>query len=204
MKVCLCTPIAVLPGLLVTAGLLTSGLPAHSQKPAKDFTDIDLEKIGVKLVQAEKESKTGFVVGGKNPTALIKGLMEINGRTIAALETDMRPGAESDVGSEKGFLGPDERLLVVLAEDNRYVVDELGLTHQELARHLHVLAGIGSTFSNKEFLYHGRRFKVTGMNKASGGISFRRTTVARRRIRSRPFTTWTTARRLGTASWCLT
>jgi hypothetical protein len=81
----------------------------------------------------------------------------------------MRPGAKSKVGSEKGFLGPDERLLNVLATDNRYVVDELGLTHQELAKHLHVLARIGSMFTNQEFLYHGRRFKVTGMDRFSAG-----------------------------------
>src|SRR5262249_15628761 len=107
--------------------------------------------------------------GGKNATALVRGLTAINGRTIAALEKDMRPGAKSEVGSVKGFLGPDERLLDVLADDNRYVVEELGLTHQELARHLHVLAGIGAKFGNEEFLYHGRRFKVTGLDVATAG-----------------------------------
>ena len=81
-----------------------------------------------------KDAKTGFVVGGKNSTALILGLKEIAGLPIAKLEKSMRPGALS----EKGFLGKDERLLDVLAEDNRFVVEKSGLTHQELARHLHL------------------------------------------------------------------
>ncbi len=127
----------------------------------KDFTNVRLEELGIKPVSPHKDPKTGFLVGGKNPTGLIEGLREINGRTIAALEKDMRPGAESKVGSEKGFLGPEERLLDVLAEDNRFVVDDLGLTHQELAKHLHALGEIGSKFEGKEFLYHGKRFKVT-------------------------------------------
>jgi hypothetical protein len=53
----------------------------------------------------------------------------------------------------------------VLAEDNRYVVEELGLTHQNLAKHLHVMGGIASWQlqqheDGEEFLYRGRRFEV--------------------------------------------
>ena len=84
----------------------------------------------------------------------------------------MRPGASSIVGSEKGFLGKDEALLSVLMADNAYVVDKLGLTHQELATHLRVLAAIGlkqwaeARKANKEptaesFKYHGQRFTVS-------------------------------------------
>src|SRR5208282_2000784 len=75
------------------------------------------------------------------------------------LEDDMRPGGLSTAG----FLGKDERLLDVLAADNRYVVDDLGLTHQQIARHLLVLgaiAGKASGAGTKEIAYHGRRFKV--------------------------------------------
>jgi hypothetical protein len=69
------------------------------------------------------------------------------------------------VGSAKGFLGPDERLVDVLAADNKFVVDHLGMSHQELARHLRILAAIGlrqtrQKTSGAEFLYHGRRFQV--------------------------------------------
>lgn len=132
-----------------------------------DFTKADLKELGVKLVAAAKDKKTGFIVGGKNDTALIKSLTEIAGRKIAALEKDMRPGAPSEVGSRLGFLGKDEKLLDILAEDNEYVVGKLGLTHQELARHLHIVGAIAVKHGKanaKEayaFQYHGRRYQVT-------------------------------------------
>ena len=37
----------------------------------------------------------------------------------------MRPGAKAEVGTSKGFLGADEKLLDILAADNDYVVGEL-------------------------------------------------------------------------------
>lgn len=138
---------------LVVLGI---GLAAQDQK--KDFKDVDLEAYGVKLVPAKKDAKTGFLVAGKNATADLRRLAALNGRSIADLEKDMRPGASSEVGSTKGFLGQDEKLLDILVEDNQYVVDELGLTHQELARHLHALAAFGA--KHPELLYHGKRFKV--------------------------------------------
>src|SRR5262249_21787482 len=124
-------------------------------------TRVDPEKLGVKPVPPQKDPATGFVVGGKNSTALIRKLPRIAGRKIASLEKDMRPGA----ASRAGFLGKDERLLDVMAADNAYVVEELGLTHQELARHLRVVGAIAlkhavNTKKEKEFTYHGRRYKT--------------------------------------------
>ena len=131
---------------------------------AKDYTNVPPGEIGVRAVEARKDARTGFVVGGKNTTELIRKLTEINGRTIAELEADMRPGAPSEVGSGKGFLGKDEKLLDVLAMDNAYVVDKLGLTHQDLARALHVAAAIGyaDRFNDKgvTFRYHGHDYHV--------------------------------------------
>lgn len=126
---------------------------------------IDLGKYYVAPVTPREDDKTGFVVGGKNDTKLIRGLKEINGRSIADLEQDMRPGADSEVGSKDGFLGKDEKLLDVLEADNQYVVDDLGLTHQELAKHLHAMSTIGFWQADQKleaetFVYHGRRFKV--------------------------------------------
>jgi hypothetical protein len=140
--------------------------------PAEEYKDTDAANLGIKFVPEKKDAKTGFIVAGKNPTSLIKALHEINGRAIADLEKDMRPGAKSDVGSDKGFLGSDEALLAVLAADNAYVVDQLGLTHQELARHLRIVAAIGlKRLADAEkakkkpltepFTYHGRRFTVS-------------------------------------------
>jgi hypothetical protein len=134
-----------------------------AQADPKDYTNADL---GLKWV-AEKKEPSGFIVGGKNPTALIKTLKEINGRPVADLEKDMRPGAPGEVGSRAGFLGPKESLVAVMAADNAYVVDELGLTHQALARPLRVFGAIAhrewkEAMDGKghEFAYHGRRFRV--------------------------------------------
>jgi len=49
----------------------------------------------------------------------------------------------------------------ILAEDNKYVVDQLGRTHQELAIHLRVAAAIGEKAQQPEFVYYGRRFRIT-------------------------------------------
>ena len=71
----------------------------------------------------------------------------------------MRPGALSRLG----FLGKDESLLEILAEDNRFVVEAKGLTHQELARHLHIVGAVAVKYGQQEafeFLYHGKRFKA--------------------------------------------
>jgi hypothetical protein len=156
VKSILVPPLAAALTILALAGLGTASLPAQRKAAPKDYTKVKPEELGVKLVKPKKEAKTGFVVGGKNATALIKGLKQINGITIEALEKEMRPGASSMAG----FLGRDERLLDVLAADNKYVVEELGLTHQELARHLHVLGAIGLKEGERPFLFHGRRFKV--------------------------------------------
>src|SRR5690348_3765090 len=106
---------AGLAALLLAAGVL----PRPAQRPPEAFTRADPAKFGVKSVPPAKDPKTGFVVGGKNTTALVRKLPEIAGRTIADLEKDMRPGKISNAG----FLGKDERLLDVLAADNAYVVD---------------------------------------------------------------------------------
>lgn len=146
-----------------SAALLSSARLAFAGE-LPDYTDFDLESAGIKTVAPTKDPKTGFVVGGKNETKLIRQLTEINGRTIAELEADMRPGAKTEVGSDAGFLGKDERLLEVLASDNKLVVDDFNLTHQQIARHLHALGAIASHLEAKgkppEFRYHGRRYRV--------------------------------------------
>src|SRR5262249_53351913 len=136
---------------ILAAVAIALSVPWSVARPPKATTDdkapdlatfIDIGKYYVRPVEPKKDAKTGFVVGGKNDTALIRGLKEINGTTVADLEKDMRPGAKSAVGSEAGFLGADEKLLDLLAADNKFVVDELGLTHQELAKHLHAMGTI--------------------------------------------------------------
>ena len=139
----------------------TAGAAAQHCEPLQDFTSIKLEDYGIKPVERKEDANTGFIVGGKNATELIKKLKLINGKSIVELEMAMRPGAASTAG----FLGEEEKLLDVMSADNKYVVDELGLTHQELARHLHAMAAVWQwQFKNNqleaEFLYYGQKFKV--------------------------------------------
>jgi hypothetical protein len=157
---------SVVPLLVAFAALVLRGAalaqPPQGGAGPSDFTPlVDFAQLMPARVEPHKDEKTGFVVGGKNPSELIAKLSEINGRSIAQLEADMRPKKVSS----SGFLGADENLLDILTADNRYVVDELGLTHQELARHLHAMGAIGDwqelhKKGGAEFLYHGKRFKV--------------------------------------------
>ncbi|MCI0683973.1 MAG: hypothetical protein L0Y71_17840 [Gemmataceae bacterium] len=151
---------------LVTASVVLILAPAAATAGEPDLTKAAPKDLGIEFVKPAKDDKTGFTVGGKNETAVIRKLTEINGRTIAQLEKDMRPGAKSQVGSRLGFLGKDEKLLDILAEDNDFVVGKLGLTHQELATHLHIVGAIGvknAAAAGKDgftFRYHGRRYRI--------------------------------------------
>jgi hypothetical protein len=146
--------------LLFLIALTPSAGFAQEDAALPDYTNVNLQDLGIAPVEAKDDPTTGFGIGGKNPTATIEKLTEINGRTIAALEKKMRPG----MSSQAGFLGPDERLLDVMAADNRYVVEDRGLTHQELARHLHAMGAIAlrdrKSGTDTEFRYHGRRYRV--------------------------------------------
>jgi hypothetical protein len=152
--------------IVALAALVDFEFPVRAEDKQPDLAPfLELGKYYVPPVEPTKDAKTGFVVGGRNMTVLVQGLTELNGRTIADLEQDMRPGAKSEVGSERGFLGVDEKLLDVLAADNKYVLDELGLTHQELAKHLHAIGSIAFWQADRksdesEFVYSGRRYKV--------------------------------------------
>ena len=150
-------------GIGFLTAVLSSAAGAQDKGTLKDFTGIKLEDYGIKPVTPTKDAKTGFIVGGKNATRVIKGLAEINGIAIRTLEAEMRPGR----ASTKGFLGKDEKLLDVLAADNRYVVEGKGLSHQELAHHLHAMGAVWLwQVKNKQegqpFLYHGKKFQVAG------------------------------------------
>ena len=158
--------------ILVGGELILQAQRPDNCDPPEDYKETDAAELGVKFVSENKDERTGFIVAGKNPTSLIRTLREINRRAVTDLEKGMRPGAKADVGSDRGFLGNDEALLTVLAADNAYVVDEVGLTHQELARHLRVVAAIGlrrltdaqktkKNLSTQPFTYHGRKFKIS-------------------------------------------
>lgn len=118
-------------------------------------------------VEEKRDPNIGFVVGGKNPTALLEKLTELNGRTIGQLDQVMHPVA----AAEKGFLGPEERLLEVLAADNQFT-SEQRLTRQQLARALRLLAAIGGKRQDEEFLSRGRRYRVVAILSRLSAIAF--------------------------------
>jgi hypothetical protein len=139
--------------------LLGVTAPALGQRPPEDYARVDPKQLGATLVEPRKDPATGFVVGGKNSTALVARLTEIAGQPVRELEEAMRPGGLSTAG----FLGKKERLLDVLAADNRTVVEELGLTHQQLARPLLVLGAVAArdaVQAPKEVTYEGKRFRM--------------------------------------------
>jgi hypothetical protein len=141
--------------ILVVAILLLLG--RNGRDKLTDITNLNLADAGFAPIEPSQDPKTGFIVGGTNSTTVIKNLTEINGKPIAALQAAMRPGADSIAG----FLGHDESLVDVLAEDNEFVLRDVNLTHQELAKHLNVIIAayyvLGREF---EVRYHGRTFKA--------------------------------------------
>ena len=121
----------------------------------KDHSDVEKKHS---KIEARKDPKTGFVVGGKNTSEIIRGLTEINGISISDLENSMRPKGLS----KAGFLGKDESLLDVMAADNDWVLGA-GLTHQDLARHLYTFYRISLNAAERRkeseiFTYRGVRF----------------------------------------------
>ncbi len=138
--------------------LIISALASHdlaSVVYADDVVDtahFRPKELGFAFIKPRVDESTGFVVGGKNETEAIKRLTSLNGRSISELEQVMRPAAETsaDEGSDAGFLGEDERLLDVLVMDNAYVVDELGLNHQDLARPLLIIAHYAMRHANRD------------------------------------------------------
>lgn len=108
-------------------------------KHLRSVGGVPMAKLGLNFAEPHRDRKTGFVIGGSNSTETILSLKSLNGIGIDALERQMRPGAPGMAGSDAGFLGNSERLLEVMAEDNRFVVEQQGLTHQDLARPLLLL-----------------------------------------------------------------
>jgi hypothetical protein len=152
---------AVIAAVTSVVVVWTQKVGADETSSLIDFTEATLNDLRIKPFEPRKDANSGFIVGGKNPTALIEKLEQINGRPIGDLEHDMRPGANAKAASDKGFLGSDEHLLKVLAADNETVVERLKLTHQTLAIHLLAVAAICEKTKGLPFVYHGRRFKVT-------------------------------------------
>jgi hypothetical protein len=124
------------------------------QGSQKLIRSVEPEALGIETFKIFTEP-SGFRIGGVNDEKLILGLRELAGQSITKLETRMRPARDSMAG----FLGQNESLLKVLAQDNNFVHGN-GLTHQELAFPLlyarqHYNNGYGN-----DFQLNGNRFHV--------------------------------------------
>lgn len=150
-----------LASIVSALSLFLAGCVAYADDPSPiDVSQAELKKQGLSAVEPVKDPQTGFVVGGTNTTDLIRSLTALNGRSIADLEREMRPGATGEGASDAGFLGNDEKLLDVLAHDNDLVLEELKLNHQQIARHLRMLAALAPQDESAEVVYRGRRFRI--------------------------------------------
>jgi hypothetical protein len=63
--------------------------PPEANKPLDLAPFLDLGKYYVTPVPPKKDPKTGFIVGGKNDTALIRGLQEIISRTRSSAPSEV-------------------------------------------------------------------------------------------------------------------
>lgn len=136
--------------------------PGPLALPLRDWAEVSPESLGLGPPPAVAQGT--FTVGGVNSDASIRGLRELNGQPIEALEARMRPGADSLTG----FLGRSERLRSVMEADNRQVRDELGTTHQALAFPLKLVrflvnARAPSIKGWGDFAYRGERFFARGV-----------------------------------------
>jgi len=132
---------------LIYGGSLVEG----SQKLLRN---VEPEELDIRPLEIVAE-QSGFKIGGRNETELIKELTEINGQPVEKLESRMRPMRDSMAG----FLGENESLLYIMASDNDFVLSQK-LTHQDLAAPLfyareHYFKGFGTQFS-----LGGRKFRV--------------------------------------------
>lgn len=99
----------------------------------------------------------GFKINGINDTNEIKGLNSLNGISIYKLEADMKPSKLSD----SGFIGIDESLLQVLANDNNTVL-KMDLNHQQIADFLEYFKKAFDVVFKNEASYEKHAFEYNG------------------------------------------
>ena len=116
----------------------------------------------------KKNHDTEFILNGTNKTSTIKSLTTVAGKPISELETQMRPSASGPSGSTAGFLGRNESLLEVLANDNKVVVEENGLTHQQLAAPLLILTQLRKDNKSGMLKFGKNVFYIANFKSSNG------------------------------------
>lgn len=108
---------------------------ADSPPPPVALSEANAAELELKFVTQYTEAESGFLIGGKNSSDVIREMKSLNQRPIAELEKVMRPGGSSSTG----FLGEAESLREVLLADNETVTQKLKLSHVQLAKPLLVI-----------------------------------------------------------------
>lgn len=137
------------------------------------FFDVSLHK------EETPQPESSFRVGQVNSETDIRSLVSINGISIENLERIMRPRGTIDVTDlanrgavvDSGYLGKDESLIDLLAEDNRTVVDVLGTNHEQIAHDLFILQSvgyliIGADQVEKEVVFKGANLLVRQVQRS--------------------------------------
>lgn len=96
-----------------------------------DWSQEEVKYFGDNVLAADAADFPSLARTGLHAEAELAGAKSINGRPIAEINEEARPGRLSTAG----FLAEDEDVLSVLLGDNR-LVRTLGLTHPRLARPL--------------------------------------------------------------------
>lgn len=99
------------------------------------LSQIPSEYLGIPKWESHVED--GFVVSGRNETQAIQRLPGLLGKTWEELEIPKHSDPDPlGIYYEPEFIGHGESLRDLLVLDNAYVVDELGLSHSDLAEPL--------------------------------------------------------------------
>lgn len=150
-------------------GGIPSARPRPLAAPLPDYSSWESSyAVPVDLMPPPKaEPGSGFVKGGVNNRKTIESLTAINGNSIEALEKRLRPGASSQIG----FMGKDESLRTVLADDNDFVLGKK-TTHQQLARELFrfdaIAADLKAEQTRRRFTYKGVKFEIQSVTVDRG------------------------------------
>ena len=124
------------------------------EESVKTLRTINADDLGLSRIP-EKIDSSGFVIGGKNSTRLIRNIGSLNDQSIADLEKRLKPGRDSMAG----FMGASESFLDVLSNDNDFVLGE-NFTHQDLAEPLLFAREFSLKGLGRDFEYKGKKYKV--------------------------------------------
>lgn len=101
--------------------------------------DFLLDEADKQLMFTKKDKKSGFEIGGKNSSEAIANMCS-HGLYGFSIDTILNNMLECSSRAFGGFLKRSECRADILQEilltDNKYVIDQLGLTHQQLAKPL--------------------------------------------------------------------